>query len=100
MPTVYIYFFKICTYRWSRYTHLDKSNIIILSGAATKLSDLVIVIISQTNPYHEDRARQLQIDLIEQMKDWSLEDKPAVFLSHKKWEDLIGAWTIFPVLRE
>lgn len=71
-----------------------------MNVADTKLSDLVIVVISQQEPYHAGRANQLQSDLIEQMSDLNDEEKPAVYLTHKEWPDLIGAWTVFPVLKK
>ncbi|XP_053374894.1 beta-1,3-glucosyltransferase-like [Mercenaria mercenaria] len=65
----------------------------------TRLADVVIVVLSQPNPYHADKGRQLQIDLMEQMIDIPKDNKPAVYLTHKKWP-IIGAWTIFPLLEK
>lgn len=65
----------------------------------TRLSEVVIVVVSQPNPYHADRARRLQIDLMEQMLDMPKENKPAVYLTHRKWPT-IGTWTIFPLLEK
>ncbi|KAL4224026.1 Fringe-like [Mactra antiquata] len=65
----------------------------------TKLGDVVIVILSQPNSYHADRARRVQIDLMEQMKEFNKEEIPAVYMTHKKWP-IIGTWTIFPLLEK
>lgn len=65
----------------------------------TKLADTVIVILSQPNSYHAGRARLVLIDLMKQMKTMNNEDKPAVFMTHRKWP-ILGAWTIFPLLEK
>lgn len=65
----------------------------------TRLADVVIVVLSQSNPYHADRARKLQIDLMEQMLDMPRHDKPNVYLTHRKWPT-IGTWTVFPLLQK
>lgn len=78
--------------------NVNVKEVVVVCLADIKLSDVVILIVSQPNPYHADRARSLQVDLIEQMKEFSDDDKPAVYLTHKTWPDMIGAWTIFPLL--
>jgi hypothetical protein len=65
----------------------------------TRLGDVVIVVLSQSNPYHASRARELQIHLMNQMVEMPKDNKPAIYLTHKKWPT-IGTWTIFPLLEK
>ncbi|XP_052802254.1 beta-1,3-glucosyltransferase-like [Mya arenaria] len=66
----------------------------------TKLSDAVIAVLSQPNPYHAGRARELQLSLRDQMKSREAEDKPTVYLTHKKFQGKTGMWTVFPLLEK
>ncbi|XP_052223352.1 beta-1,3-glucosyltransferase-like [Dreissena polymorpha] len=58
-----------------------------------------MVVVSQPNPYHAGRARELQLDLKDQIKGLGT-NKPTVYLTHKKWPNKMGLWTIFPLLEK
>lgn len=61
------------------------------------MSDVVFVVLSQTNPYHAGRAQELQIHFTEQTVSQPDDEKPALYLTHRQWPQA-GAWTVFPLL--
>lgn len=60
-------------------------------------SNIVIVILSQSNLYHEQLAKDLKENIIEQSKSLPSQYSPVVYLSHLNFSH-IGEWTIFPII--
>lgn len=69
-----------------------------ISLVAGHLSDVVFIVLSQPNPYHAGRARELQIHFMEQTK-FLPDDEPAIYLTHRQWQGT-AAWIIFPLLEK
>lgn len=63
------------------------------------LKDIVFVILTQQNTYHQERAKVFKKDFYAQLKNISKDEKPKLFFTHKKWP-IRGYWTIFPLLSE
>ncbi|KAK6184234.1 hypothetical protein SNE40_006744 [Patella caerulea] len=63
-----------------------------------RLRDLVFIVLSQSNTYHKQRAKEFNHHFHKQLKDTSQEDHPELYLLHKKWPST-GSWTIFPILQ-
>ena len=76
-----------------------KSVVCLFVGVGSSLSDVVFIVLSQPNQYHAGRARELQIHFMEQTLQFKDNEKPAIYLTHRKWPET-GTWTIFPLLKK
>lgn len=57
---------------------------------------IVFVIISQSNKHHEERAELLRQNIFQQAKHLNYH-QTHVYLTHKDFSKVIGAWTFFPL---
>ncbi|XP_069136485.1 beta-1,3-glucosyltransferase-like [Argopecten irradians] len=61
--------------------------------------DIVFIVLSQKNPYHEKRAEVFKEDFDAQVQELSERAKPKLIFIHKKHRSVLGAWTVFPLLQ-
>ncbi|KAL3856690.1 hypothetical protein ACJMK2_011415 [Sinanodonta woodiana] len=61
------------------------------------LANIVFFALTQSEGYHANRAKAFQKHFNDQIKHLEKENRPLLYLSHKKWAD-IGTWTLFPLL--
>lgn len=59
--------------------------------------DMLFVILSQTNAYHANKANILKQSLIHQTIFLG-SSEPSVLLTHEKWPNAVGLWTILPLV--
>ncbi|ESP02546.1 hypothetical protein LOTGIDRAFT_138251, partial [Lottia gigantea] len=63
-----------------------------------ELKDLVFIVLSQPNTYHKQRAKLFTDHFQNQLTELSQENKPEVYLLHKKWPST-GSWTILSIIQ-
>ncbi|KAK7499096.1 hypothetical protein BaRGS_00009643 [Batillaria attramentaria] len=63
-----------------------------------QLQDLVVVVLSQPNPFHVQRAEAFREHFDEQLQSTPENERTLLFFPHEKWPDLRGAWTVFPLI--
>lgn len=58
---------------------------------------IVFVVLSQSNSYHKELANGVKESIVKQSLNlgWEI---PRVYLTDEEYPDVVGAWTIFPIL--
>lgn len=58
---------------------------------------IVFVIISQSNKHHEEKAELLKQNILQQAELLNYH-QASIYLTHKDFSEVVGAWTFFPLL--
>ncbi|KAK7088109.1 beta-1,3-glucosyltransferase-like [Littorina saxatilis] len=90
-----VFWFCIGMHQWEWKTHAQEST--LSSVKEVKLSDIVVVVLSQSHPYHQKRAELFRDHFEKQLKGLAEKDRPDLLLTHEVWPEMNGAWTIFPL---
>ncbi|XP_031351998.1 beta-1,3-glucosyltransferase [Photinus pyralis] len=69
----------------------------IVCANSLDINEIVIIISSQSNRHHEALAEDLKSDIIQQSHILN-KDAPIVHLTHIDFPDVVGAWTILPLI--
>lgn len=65
--------------------------------AGSEHVDLVVIILSQPNTFHDGKARQLQQSIYDQAYILNI-SMPSVVLTHELWPEVTGSWAVLPII--
>lgn len=58
---------------------------------------IIVIILSQPNAFHVNKANELKDELLKQVEHNNLEENVTIHLLHEEWPQP-GAWTVFPII--
>ncbi|KAL8614023.1 hypothetical protein ACOMHN_023258 [Nucella lapillus] len=70
------------------------------TGKGVALQEVVVVVVSQPHPYHARRAEVFREHFNQQLDHLTQEERPELILTHERWPDELGAWTLFPLMAD
>ena len=79
---------------------LGKQDATQSATGGLSISDIGVVVRSQKQTYHTLRALAFREHFSQQLTHLSHDQRPRLAFLHEQWPDVVGSWTLFPLVPE